>query len=103
VHNRNIPSLKCLTSKDVSTALKRVATSFGLNPQQFSTRSIRIGANVELSVQGVTDGQRMTCLDHVTLSSNVRYMRSLLTNDPTPLSEEGQLSIDSVKKMARFL
>ena len=103
VHNRNIPSLKCLTSKDVSTALKRVATSFGLNPQQFSTRSIRIGANVELSVQGVTDGQRMTCLDHVSLSSNVRYMRSLLTNDPTPLSEEGQLSIDSVKKMARYL
>ena len=103
VHNRNIPSVKCLTSKDVSSALKRVAISFGLNPEQFSTRSIRIGANVELSVQGVSDGQRMTCLDHVTLTSNVRYMRSLLTNDPTPLSEEGQLSIESVKKMARYL
>jgi len=103
VHNRINPSVKCLTSKDVSTALKRVALSFGLNPQQFSTRSIRIGANVELSVQGVTDGQRMTCLDHVTLTSNVKYMRSLVTNDPTPLSEEGQLSMDGVRKMARYL
>jgi hypothetical protein len=103
VHNRKIPSVKCLTSKDVSTALKRVASSFGLNPIQFSTRSIRIGANVELSVQGASDGQRMNCLDHVTLSSNVKYMRSLVTNDPTPLSEEGQLSMDGVKKMARFL
>jgi hypothetical protein len=27
----------------------------------------------------------------------------LLTNDPNPLSEEGQLSIESVKKMARYL
>ena len=103
VHTRSIPSVKCLTSKDVSTALKRVATSFGLDPTQFSTRSIRIGANVELSVQGASDGQRMTCLDHVTLSSNVKYMRSLATNDPTPLSGEGQLSIDGVKKMARYL
>jgi hypothetical protein len=58
---------------------------------------------VELSVQGVTDGQRMNCLDHVTLTSNVRYMRSLITNDPTPLSAEGQLSMDGVRKMAKYL
>ncbi len=103
VHNRKTPTLKRLTSKDVSTALKRVAESFGFNAQQFSTRSIRIGANVELSAQGASDGQRMTCLDHVTLSSNVMYMRSLLNHDPTPLSSEGMLSVEGVKKMARYL
>ena len=103
VHNLKNPSYRKLVSKDVSSAFKRVADSFGLNPQQFSTRSIRIGANVELSVQGVSDGQRMNCLDHVTLTSNVKYMRSLLTNDPTPLSAEGQLSMEGVKKMARYL
>ena len=103
VHNLKNPTYRKLVSKDVSSALKRVADSFGLNPQQFSTRSIRIGANVELSVQGASDGQRMNCLDHVTLTSNVKYMRSLLTNDPTPLSAEGQLSMEGVKKMARYL
>ena len=103
VPNRSKPTYKHLLSKDVSTALKRVATSFDLNPSQFSTRSLRIGANVELSVQGASDGQRMSCLDHVTLTSNVKYMRSLLTHDPTPLSTGGQLSIEGVKKMARYL
>ena len=103
VHNHKAPSYKQLQSKDVSTALKRIASSFDMDPNQFSTRSIRIGSNVELSVQGVTDGQRMSCLGHVTLSSNVKYMRSLVTDDPNPLSEEGQLSMSGVKKMARFL
>ena len=103
VHNHKNPSYRKLVSKDVSSALKRVANSFGLNPQQFSTRSIRIGANVELSVQGATDGQRMSCLDHGTLTSNVRYMRSLMTNDPTPLSAEGQLSMEGVRKMAKYM
>ena len=103
VHTQRSPSYKQLQSKDVSTALKRIAVSFDLDPRQFSTRSIRIGSNVELSVQGVTDGQRMGCLGHVTLSSNVRYMRSLMTDDPNPLSEEGQLSMEGVKKMAKYL
>ena len=71
-----------------------------MNPAQFSTRSLRIGANVELSVQGSTDGQRMNCLDHVTLESNLRYM-CVLQSDPTPLSQDGLLTIGNIQKMAQ--
>ena len=99
---RKTPTLKKLQSKEVAAALKEVSTMFDLNPAQFSTRSLRIGANCELSVQGSTDGQRMNCLDHVTLESNLRYMR-VLQSDPTPLSQGGALTMGNVKKMARYL
>lgn len=103
IRNRKVVAIKrVLHSKDVSAALKHVAGTFQLDPAQYSTRSLRIGANVELSVQGVTDGQRMNCLDHVTLESNLRYMRAL-QSDPTPLSAGGSLSVDNVRKMARFV
>jgi len=99
---RKKATFKQLQSREVADALKEVSKSFDLNPKQFSTRSLRIGANVELSVQGSTDGQRMNCLDHVTLESNLRYMRAL-QSDPTPLSEGGSLTMGNVKKMARHL
>jgi len=99
---RKTPTKKDLQSKDVADAIKLVAQQFNLNPAQFSTRSLRIGANCELTVQGSTDGQRMNCLDHVTLESNLRYMRAL-HSDPTPLSQGGTLTMDNVKKMARYL
>jgi hypothetical protein len=100
--SRKTPTYKQLQSKDVSTALKLISQSFNMNPTQFSTRSLRIGANVELTVQGSTDGQRMNCLDHVSLQSNVMYMRPL-QSDPTPLSQGGALTMDNVKKIARYL
>jgi hypothetical protein len=99
---RNTPTFKQLQSKEVAEALKLVSRSFDLNPAQFSTRSLRIGANCELTVQGSTDGQRMNCLDHVILESNLRYMRAL-QSDPTPLSQGGSLTMGNVKKMDRFL
>ena len=99
---RKTPTKRNLQSKDVADAIKLVAQRFNLSPSQFSTRSLRIGANCELTVQGSTDGQRMNCLDHVTLDSNLRYMRAL-HSDPTPLSQGGSLTMDNVKKMARFL
>lgn len=103
VVRRKVTKLKRdLQSKDVSTAIKRVSESFNMDPARFSTRSLRIGANVELSAQGVTDGQRMNCLDHVSLDSNIRYLRAM-QHDPNPLSEGGRLSIDNVRKMARFM
>ena len=99
---RKQPTSKQLQSKEVAAALKEVSLSFDMNPAQFSTRSLRIGANVELSVQGSTDGQRMNCLDHVTLESNLRYMR-VLQSDPTPLSQDGSLTMGNIQKMARYL
>ena len=99
---RKQPTFKQLQSKEVAAALKEVSLSFDMNPAQFSTRSLRIGANVELSVQGSTDGQRMNCLDHVTLESNLRYMR-VLQSDPTPLSQDGSLTMGNIQKMARYL
>ena len=44
----------------------------------------------------------MNCLDHVTLESNLRYMR-VLQSDPTPLSQDGSLTMGNIQKMARYL
>ena len=79
---QNARPYKMLMSKEVCVLVKSIARSFGFNPDLFSSRSIRIGANTELATQGATDGERMSVLDHATLSVNSGYLRGLQVRNP---------------------
>ena len=86
---QNPKPYKMLMSKDVCLLVKSIARSFGFNPDLFSSRSVRIGANMELAAQGATDGERMSVLDHATLSVNSGYSRGL--QERNPFSSDGAL------------
>ena len=98
---QNPKPYKMLMSKDVCLLVKSIARSFGFNPDLFSSRSVRIGANTELAAQGATDGERMSVLDHATLSVNSGYLRGL--QERNPFSSDGALRAADVVRMARYV
>ena len=103
VGRRTKATYKCLQSSDVSTAIKRVVAELGLDSTRFGTRSLRIGANVEVDAQGATSGQRMMVLDHTDEANNERYLRALQHRDPNPLSAGGTVTAQDVVMMERYL
>jgi len=103
IGNRKSATDKCLQSSDVSAAIKRVVAELGLDPTRFATRSLRIGANVEVDAQGATSGQRMMVLDHTVESNNERYLRAMQHRDPNPLSAGGRVTTTDVVTMERYL
>ena len=98
---QNSKPYKMLMSREVCQLVKSIAQSFGFNPDLFSSRSIRIGANTELAAQGATDGERMSVLDHATLSVNSGYLRGLQVRNP--FSSDGALRATDVVRMARYV
>ena len=98
---QNTKPYKMLMSQEVCQLVKSIALSFGFNPDHFSSRSIRIGANTELAAQGATDGERMSVLDHATLSVNSGYLRGLQVRNP--FSSDGSLRATDVVRMARYV
>ena len=98
---QNTRPYKMLMSKEVCQLVKSIARSFGFDPAHFSSRSIRIGANTELAAQGATDGERMSVLDHATLSVNSGYLRGLQARNP--FSSDGNLRATDVVRMARYV
>jgi len=101
--NCRSPVYNMLMAKDVNSAIKSIASEYGLNPAQFASRCLRIGANNEVAAMGGTDGDRMSLLDHSTLSSNVMYLRSHLSRrSMSVLAQDGALSAAEVVKYARY-
>ena len=103
VGTRTKATYKCLQSSDVSAAIKRVGAELGLDPARFNTRSLRIGANVEVDAQGATSGQRLMVLDHSSEVNNERYLRAMQHRDPKPLSAGGKVTTKDVVSMERYL
>ena len=93
---------KMLMSSDVAGAVKDIAIQFGFDGKQHSTRSVRIGANMEHDVQGATDGERMAVLDHTTLTSNLKYLRPNVSRTRSTFSQDGALAAATVLKMAKY-
>lgn len=103
VGNRRTATYKMLQSADVAAAIKRVVAELGLDPARYSTRSLRIGANVEMGAQGATSSQRMSILDHAEEKTNVMYLRAMHNRDPNPLRAGGSLTADDIVSMERHL
>ena len=103
VGNRLTATYKMLQSSDIANAIKRVVAEEGLDPARFSTRSCRIGANVEVSAQGASSGQRMMVLDHTDERNNELYLRAMHHRDPNPLSAGGSVTTRDVITMERYL
>jgi len=103
VGTRKKATCKCLKSSDVTAAIKRVVAEIGLDTARFNTRSLRIGANVEVDAQGATSGQRLMVLDHSSEVNNERYLRAMQHRDPNPLSAEGKVTTNDVVTMERYL
>ena len=91
-----------LRSSDVTLAVKDIADRCGFDGKQHNTRSVRIGANLEHDVQGATDGQRCSALDHATLTSNLRYLRPNVTRTRTTFSQDGALAAASVLQSSKY-
>ena len=91
-----------LRASDVTDAVKDIAQRFGFTGAQHNTRSVRIGANLEHDVQGATDGERMSALDHVTLSSNLRYLRPNVTRMRSTFSQDGALAAATVLQASKY-
>ena len=103
VGNRRTVTYRMLQSSDIAGAIKRVAAELGLDPSRFSTRSLRLGANVEVSAQGATSSQRMMVLDHTEEKNNDLYLRAMHHRDPNPLSAGGTVTTRDVITMERYL
>jgi hypothetical protein len=103
VGHRKVPTYKMLQSSDIAAAVKRVVAELGLDPSRFSTRSLRIGANVEAGAQGANGGQRMAILDHADENTNEMYLRAMHSRDPNPLRAGGSVTVDDIVSMARNL
>lgn len=93
---------KMLMSCEVAAAVKDIAVQFGFTGKQHSTRSVRIGANMEHDAQGATDGERMAVLDHTSLSSNLKYLRPHVTGTRSTFSQDGALAAATVLKKAKY-
>ena len=100
--NRKAPVYKMLMASDVNTAIKAIASEYGLNPAQYASRCLRIGPNNEVAAMGGSDGDRMSLLDHASLPSNVMYLRSTISRRSLSVfAQDGVLSAADVVKYAR--
>ena len=97
LYSRAFPQFKKLVAKDVNAAIKDIASRYGFDSSQFASRSLRLGANTEITAQGGSDGDRCGILDHATLSSNIIYLRSHLTTPAvSTFSHDGALAASTV-------
>jgi len=99
---KNPLETKMLMYKEVTTAIKDVADTFGFNVKQFNTRGFRIGANNELAAQKAPDGVRCATLNHASLSSNILYLRPRLQNSNSTFAQDGALTAAEVLEMAKY-